>query len=63
MPLLEESLKERGPVTDTVVKGTIVATEKDFLTIDVGLKSEGRIPAREFGATKGADLKEQNLRF
>ncbi|UNM05749.1 MAG: 30S ribosomal protein S1 [Holosporaceae bacterium] len=55
--LLEESLKERGPVTDTVVKGTIVAADKDFFTVDVGLKSEGRIPAREFGATKGADLK------
>ena len=55
--LLEASLKERGPVTDTVVKGTIVAADKDFVTVDVGLKSEGRIPAREFGANKGADLK------
>ena len=54
--LLEASLKERGPVTDTVVKGTIVHKDKDFVTVDVGLKSEGRIPTREFGASKGGDL-------
>ena len=34
----------------SVVKGTIVGIEKDLAVIDVGLKSEGRIPLREFGA-------------
>ncbi len=32
----------------SVVKGTIVGIEKDLAIIDVGLKSEGRIPLREF---------------
>lgn len=34
----------------SVVKGTIVGIEKDLAVIDVGLKSEGRIPLREFSA-------------
>jgi len=34
----------------SVVKGTIVALEKDLAVIDVGLKSEGRIPLKEFGS-------------
>lgn len=34
----------------SVVKGTVVAVEKDAVVIDVGLKSEGRIALREFGA-------------
>ncbi len=33
----------------SVVKGTIVGIEKDLAIIDVGLKSEGRIPLKEFG--------------
>ena len=32
----------------SVVKGTIVGIEKDLAIIDVGLKSEGRVPLREF---------------
>ncbi len=35
-----------------VVKGTIVGIEKDLAIVDVGLKSEGRIPLKEF-ATAG----------
>jgi small subunit ribosomal protein S1 len=34
----------------TVVKGTVVAIEKDLAIIDVGLKTEGRIALKEFGA-------------
>jgi small subunit ribosomal protein S1 len=33
---------------DRVVKGTISALDDNFVTIDVGLKSEGRIPTSEF---------------
>ena len=33
----------------SVVKGTVVAIEKDLAVIDVGLKTEGRIPLKEFG--------------
>ena len=32
----------------SVVKGTVVGIEKDLAIIDVGLKSEGRIPLKEF---------------
>jgi small subunit ribosomal protein S1 len=33
---------------DNVVKGTIIGIDDNFVTIDVGLKSEGRIAAGEF---------------
>jgi small subunit ribosomal protein S1 len=33
---------------DKVIKGTILAMDDNFITIDVGLKSEGRIPTSEF---------------
>ena len=32
----------------TIVKGKIVSIENDLVTIDVGSKSEGRIPVSEF---------------
>src|ERR1700751_3299446 len=34
----------------TVVKGRVVAVENDAVLIDVGLKSEGRVPLKEFAA-------------
>jgi small subunit ribosomal protein S1 len=41
-----------------VVKGTVTAIENDLAVIDVGLKSEGRVPLREFAAPgQKADLK------
>ena len=33
-----------------VVHGTVTAIENDMAVIDVGLKSEGRVPLREFAA-------------
>lgn len=47
--LLEESLSKFDFKEGTVVKGTIMGFEKDFVVVDVGLKVEGRIPLREFG--------------
>ncbi len=47
--LLEESLQDRSSFEGTVVKGTIVSIENDMALIDVGLKSEGRVPLKEFG--------------
>ena len=46
--LLNEQFGDKG-IVGTVVKGTIIRLTDDFATIDVGLKSEGRIPLREFG--------------
>src|SRR6187455_1493792 len=49
--LLEESLTGTALQEGSVVKGTIVGIEKDVAVIDVGLKTEGRIPLKEFGVT------------
>ena len=48
--LLEESLEQSNLYEGTVVKGKIVAIEKDLAVIDVGLKVEGRVALKEFGA-------------
>ena len=47
--LLNEHFAENIGIEGSVVKGTVVGVSDDFVTIDVGLKSEGRIPKREFG--------------
>ncbi|MEO8883859.1 MAG: 30S ribosomal protein S1 [Devosia sp.] len=47
--LLMDSFMENEPLEGAVVKGTIVAIEKDLAIIDVGLKTEGRIAMKEFG--------------
>lgn len=52
--LLKEQFGENG-IVGTVVKGTVVKVTPDFVTVDVGLKSEGSIPVREFGTN--AELK------
>ena len=46
--LLEESLSDAALVEGSVVKGTVVSIEKDVAIIDVGLKTEGRVPIKEF---------------
>ncbi len=48
--LLNETLKDVKSFEGNVVEGTVIAIDDDFVTLDVGLKSEGRIPLREFGA-------------
>jgi small subunit ribosomal protein S1 len=48
--MLMDSFLENEPLEGTVVKGTVVAIEKDLAIIDVGLKTEGRIALKEFGA-------------
>ncbi len=47
--LLDESLSESGLDEGSVVKGKVVAIEKDVVVIDVGLKMEGRVALKEFG--------------
>lgn len=42
-----------------ILKGTIVELTKDFVVVDVGLKSEGLIPIDEFGSTKDIALGTQ----
>jgi small subunit ribosomal protein S1 len=52
--LLEESFARSDVAEGTVVKGTVVAIEKDVAVVDVGLKVEGRVPLKEFGV-RGSD--------
>jgi small subunit ribosomal protein S1 len=46
--LLEESFDHGNLQEGSVIKGTVVGIEKDLAVIDVGLKTEGRVPLREF---------------
>jgi small subunit ribosomal protein S1 len=56
--LLDESFDQGNLLEGSVVKGTVVGIEKDVAVIDVGLKTEGRVPLREFaGPGRQADLK------
>jgi small subunit ribosomal protein S1 len=56
--LLNESFTADAVMEGAVVKGTIVAIEKDLAVIDVGLKTEGRVALKEFAAPgRPADLK------
>lgn len=50
--LLEEEPISSRKLAGTVVKGTIVKIENDFAVIDVGLKSEGLVDLKEFGAAE-----------
>jgi len=51
--LFEESLKGRHFTEGEVVEGTVIQITKDFVIVDIGYKSEGQIPLREFLDTKG----------
>ncbi|MGY2050665.1 30S ribosomal protein S1 [Methylobacterium sp. JK268] len=46
--LLEESFREHEITEGSVVKGRVVAIEKDVAVIDIGAKTEGRVPLKEF---------------
>ena len=48
--LLAESFAENISVEGSVVKGYVIDVVGDYAVIDVGLKSEGRVPLKEFGA-------------
>jgi small subunit ribosomal protein S1 len=56
--LLEETLGDTDGFEGRVVKGTVTGIENDLAVIDVGLKSEGRVPLREFASPgQKSDLK------
>ena len=48
--LLAESFGEGTNVEGSVVRGFVIGIEGDAVIIDVGLKSEGRVPLKELGA-------------
>ncbi|AVF03547.1 MULTISPECIES: 30S ribosomal protein S1 [Devosia] len=47
--MLLDSFVDNDAAEGTVVKGRVVAIEKDLAIVDVGLKTEGRVPLKEFG--------------
>tara|TARA_R100000005_G_scaffold73810_1_gene41043 strand:+ start:8573 stop:10351 length:1779 start_codon:yes stop_codon:yes gene_type:complete len=56
--LLDESYGASDSLEGTVIKGTVISIENDLAIIDVGLKSEGRVPLKEFASPgQDADLK------
>ncbi len=65
--LLDESYGENEALEGAVIKGIVVAIEKDVAVIDVGLKTEGRVALKEFqgpgreGAPKVGDEVEVYL--
>ncbi|MDU1669990.1 MAG: S1 RNA-binding domain-containing protein, partial [Bradyrhizobium sp.] len=56
--MLDESFTKGNLQESSVVKGKVVAIEKDMAVIDVGLKTEGRVALREFsGPGRDSGLK------
>jgi len=47
--LLDESFSNKTALEGSVIKGKVTAIENDLAIIDVGLKTEGRVPLKEFG--------------
>jgi len=46
--LLEEYEAKVGAKEGEIVTGTVIAVSKDYVTVDIGYKSEGQIPIEEF---------------
>ena len=56
--LIDESFGDGHLQEGAVVKGTVVAIERDLAVIDVGLKTEGRVALREFaGPGRSTEIK------
>ncbi len=56
--MLDESFAGGNLQESSVVKGKVVAIEKDMAVIDVGLKTEGRVALREFsGPGRESEIK------
>ncbi|RUO55614.1 MULTISPECIES: 30S ribosomal protein S1 [Pseudidiomarina] len=51
--LFEESLKEVETRPGSIVKGTVVAINRDVVLVDAGLKSESAIPVEQFRNADG----------
>ena len=46
--LISDSLKNSTAKEKSIAEGKVISIENDIVTIDVGLKSEGRVPLSEF---------------
>lgn len=53
--LFEDFVKKQDVAEGSVIKGEVIAIQKGFALIDVGLKTEGRVPVEEFIEEGGED--------
>ena len=51
--LFEQSLKDLDVARGAIIRGTVVAIDSDWVTVNAGLKSEGVIPREEFLSERG----------
>ena len=51
--LFEESSKKMVLKEGEIIKGKVVRTNRDFVVVDIGFKSEGQIPIEEFKTPSG----------
>jgi small subunit ribosomal protein S1 len=51
--LFENSLSQNKMYPGAIVTGTVIGIENDFVTINVGLKSEGKVPIQQFQDLNG----------
>ncbi|HZF74734.1 MAG TPA: 30S ribosomal protein S1 [Acetobacteraceae bacterium] len=51
--LLDATLGENAGFAGSVISGKVVKVDDGYVTVDVGLKSEGRIPLAEFAPAEG----------
>ena len=50
--LFEETFASQTIKTGSIIKGTIIAIDSEFVTVNAGLKSEAIIPLSQFGSEK-----------
>lgn len=61
LELLEGTLSATKNFENTVVKGTVVGIRNDLAIIDVGLKSEGRVPLKELQSLDREEIRIGDL--
>jgi small subunit ribosomal protein S1 len=54
---LEDTFTDTHPVVGSVVKGIVVNVDSECVTLDIGLKTEGRIPCKEFEDFETGEVK------
>ena len=54
---LEDTFTDAHPVVGSVVKGIVVNVDSEAVTLDIGLKTEGRIPLKEFEDFETSEVK------
>ena len=61
--LLDESLSSLEMQPGTIVSGVVLDIDKEWVTVHVGLKSEGVIPLDEFKDVEGKLISTSEMRL